>query len=292
MENILQQHAILLKDTIRMEAYKKAIEETVRDGDVVVDIGCGLGILSFLALQAGAKHVHAIEAEPNTLKLAKLIAKQNGLDKKITFHKGLSFKARLRERADVVISEIFGNLGLNENVLPVMLDAKKRLLKDGGKIIPSGIKVWLAPCENKDWEYTAKAMHNMYGLDILPDMPEMDLGISSVIIKNADLLANSQVFTEIEFTKTDSPVATNELVFEIARNGTLAGFAGWFETRLTKNVSFATNPSGLTTHWKQGFLPLRTPQILKKGQRLKLTLDISPDPSGLNSIISYNFKAL
>ena len=275
-----------------MEAYKKAIEEIVCDGDVVVDIGCGLGILSFLALQAGAKHVHAIEAEPNTMRLAKLIAKQNGLDKKITFHNSLSFKTRLREKADVVVSEILGNLGLNENILPVMLDAKKRLLKEGGKIIPSGIKVWFAPCENKDWEYTAKTMHNIYGLDILPDMPEMDLGTPNIIIKNADLLANSQIFSETELIKAASPVITNELVFEIARNGLLSAFGGWFEARLTKNVSFATNPSGLTTHWKQGFLPLRTPQALKAGQKLKLALEISPDPSGLNSIISYNFQIL
>src|SRR3989338_1275962 len=204
-----------------MEAYKKAIEEIVCDGDVVVYIGCGLGILSFLALQEGAKHVHAIEAEPNTMRLAKLIAKQNGLDKKITFHNSLSFKTRLREKADVVVSEILGNLGLNENILPVMLDAKKRLLKEGGKIIPSGIKVWFAPCENKDWEYTAKTMHNIYGLDILPDMPEMDLGTPNIIIKNADLLANSQIFSETELIKAASPVITNELVFEIARNGLL-----------------------------------------------------------------------
>jgi len=115
--------------------------------------------------------------------------------------------------------------------------------KEGGKIIPSGIKVWFAPCENKDWEYTAKAMHNIYGLDILPDMPEMDLGTPNIIIKNADLLANSQIFSETELIKAASPVITNELVFEIARNGLLSAFGGFTGGSFMPPQSFTTQQS-------------------------------------------------
>lgn len=289
-ENIIQQHAVLLKDKIRMEAYDKAIKEAVKPGSIVLDIGCGLGILSFLALKAGARHVHAVEIEPNTLAIAKLIAKHNGLDKKITFHKGLSLKLKLKEKADVVISEIFGNLCLNENLLPVMIDAKTRFLQKDGVIIPKGVKMWFAPCEHKDWEFTANYLHNLEGLDMLPDLPEIDFGVPSVIVKNTEFLADSKVFAEINIQNLRSGIISNKLIFEVARDGILTGFAGWFEARLTDNISFTTTPSGLTTHWKQGLLPFRTPQTVKTGQKIKLELEIAPNAQGLESIISYRYE--
>jgi len=52
-------HKIMLKDTIRLLAYKRFIEENCElfAKKVVVDVGSGTGILSLLAARAGAKHV-------------------------------------------------------------------------------------------------------------------------------------------------------------------------------------------------------------------------------------------
>ena len=52
-------HKIMLKDTSRLLAYKRFIEENCElfVNKVVVDIGSGTGILSLLAAQAGARHV-------------------------------------------------------------------------------------------------------------------------------------------------------------------------------------------------------------------------------------------
>jgi len=53
----------MLKDTNRTETYRKAIENNPQDfkDKIVLDIGCGTGILSIFAARAGAKHVYAIE---------------------------------------------------------------------------------------------------------------------------------------------------------------------------------------------------------------------------------------
>jgi len=288
METLIQHHSILLKDKVRMEAYRKAIIASVREGDTVLDIGCGLGILSFMALRAGASHVHAVEIEPNTLKLAKLLARHNGLDKQITFYKGLSTSLKLKKKVDLVVSELFGNLGLNENLLPVLIDARKRLLKDTGRIIPLKIKVWFAPCEYRDWEYTVNTIHNIEGFDFLPDSPEIDLGTPSTIIKTSEILANSKIFAELNLLNVKSDTVSNKMTFEILKDGLLCGFAGWFEAGLADTVLLSTTPSGLTTHWKQGFLPLRTPQNVRIGQKIDLELEIAPDRAGLNSIIGYH----
>lgn len=48
-------HQLMLDDQIRMAAYKNAIQEVVKPGMVVLDLGTGTGILGLWALQAGAK---------------------------------------------------------------------------------------------------------------------------------------------------------------------------------------------------------------------------------------------
>lgn len=53
----------MLKDKTRTRAYQRAIEESPDQfkDKIVLDIGCGTGILSIFAARAGAKHVYAIE---------------------------------------------------------------------------------------------------------------------------------------------------------------------------------------------------------------------------------------
>ena len=49
-------HADMLLDNARVDAYSRAVAIAVRPGDVVADVGTGTGLLSFLSLQAGARH--------------------------------------------------------------------------------------------------------------------------------------------------------------------------------------------------------------------------------------------
>ncbi len=51
----------MLADPVRMDGFREAIFATVKPEDIVVDLGSGTSILSFWALQAGAKKVYAIE---------------------------------------------------------------------------------------------------------------------------------------------------------------------------------------------------------------------------------------
>ena len=71
----------MLEDSPRTEAYKNAIlnnKEYFKD-KVVMDVGCGTGILSVFCAQAGAKKVYAVEAS-QMADLAREIVKENGFD--------------------------------------------------------------------------------------------------------------------------------------------------------------------------------------------------------------------
>jgi ribosomal protein L11 methylase PrmA len=53
----------MIKDKVRTEAYQRAIEgnKNCFKGKVVLDIGCGTGILSLFAARAGAKMVIGVD---------------------------------------------------------------------------------------------------------------------------------------------------------------------------------------------------------------------------------------
>ena len=72
----------MLKDVVRTRAYQRAIEENPNDfkDKIVMDIGCGTGILSIFAARAGAKHVYAVDNAEIAL-FAREIVKQNGYEK-------------------------------------------------------------------------------------------------------------------------------------------------------------------------------------------------------------------
>lgn len=59
--SITEQTFYCLIDRKRTIAFKKAIKNTIKKGDIVADMGTGTGILAFFAAKAGAKKVYAIE---------------------------------------------------------------------------------------------------------------------------------------------------------------------------------------------------------------------------------------
>ena len=82
--DILGYHNSMLADRVRTESYLKAILQLVQRGDVVVDIGCGTGILTIFACLAGARHVYAIEQGP-IIQVAKDLCQRNGYGDRVTF---------------------------------------------------------------------------------------------------------------------------------------------------------------------------------------------------------------
>ncbi|VDO16801.1 unnamed protein product [Rodentolepis nana] len=53
-------------------------------GGVLLDVGCGTGILSIFGAKAGASHVYAIDATSNLCELAREIIAENDLSSRIT----------------------------------------------------------------------------------------------------------------------------------------------------------------------------------------------------------------
>jgi protein arginine N-methyltransferase 3 len=79
-------HESMLKDTVRTEAYRDFMYDNkgyFKD-KIVLDIGCGSGVLSMFAAKAGAKHVYAVD-NSMVIERAKINVLENNLNHQITY---------------------------------------------------------------------------------------------------------------------------------------------------------------------------------------------------------------
>jgi tRNA G37 N-methylase Trm5 len=105
--NFVEWHVILLNDRARVAAYQRAIDATVKPGDVVLDVGAGTGVMGLLACRAGAARVYAIEGG-GMVEIARKIARANGFADRIVCVHGNSTQVELPERVDVAIADQTG----------------------------------------------------------------------------------------------------------------------------------------------------------------------------------------
>ncbi|EOA92839.1 Histone-arginine methyltransferase CARM1, partial [Anas platyrhynchos] len=93
-------------------------------------VGCGSGILSFFAAQAGARKIYAVEAS-TMAQHAEVLVKSNNLTERIVVIPGKVEEVSLPEQVDVIISEPMGYMLFNERMLESYLHAKKYLKPSG-----------------------------------------------------------------------------------------------------------------------------------------------------------------
>jgi protein arginine N-methyltransferase 1 len=270
-------HRLMLADKVRMTSYQRAIHETVKEGDVVADIGTGSGILAFFALQAGAGRVYAIERSEIIREAAKL-AKVNGLDERMVFVRGSSSQIEIPEQVDVIVSEIFGNFGLEENVLGFMTEARKRMLKQGGRLIPSWLELYLAPVEAETvWNNLLGFWGGgLYGMDFSPVAVDAISMRHVIDCSSASFLADSAMISRFSLYEIEDATEVFEFKteFTIEKEGVLHGLVGYFKAGLSQDVVLSTAPDAPLTHWMQVFLPVKGLVKVEKGDVVSCTVKI------------------
>ena len=140
-------HVPMVNEQERNQAYFDALKAAV-PGRGVLEIGTGSGLVAMMAAKLGAKQVVTCEAVPLVAQTAQAIVAANGLQDKVTVLAKPSYAVQvpqdLPEKADVLVHGIFSSELLGENVLPALEDAKARLLKPGGEILPGAASIMVA----------------------------------------------------------------------------------------------------------------------------------------------------
>jgi len=119
-----------LYDSERTSAFKKAIKNTVRLGDIVLEMGAGSGILSMFACDAGAKKVYAIELDHTNVVSLKESLALNGYSDRVVVIEGDATSIKLPEKVDVIICEMIATGLIEELQIPAMNNAIKFARKE------------------------------------------------------------------------------------------------------------------------------------------------------------------
>ncbi|MFJ5765937.1 50S ribosomal protein L11 methyltransferase [Lysinibacillus sp. NPDC093210] len=110
----------------------QGLEKVVKEGDTVVDIGTGSGVLSIGAAMLGAKSVHALDLDEVAVRSAKENVALNKVSDKVeVFHGNLL--DTVKEPADVVVANILAEIIMS------FTDDAFTIVKPGGLYVTSGI---------------------------------------------------------------------------------------------------------------------------------------------------------
>lgn len=268
-------HELMLNDRLRMTTYRKAIFEAVRPGDLVLDLGTGTGILSQWALEAGAARVLGVDL--NTAILARAVERMQaaGLGERFEPISALSYELQLPARVDVLISEIIGNVGDNEDFQPILSDAIARLLKPGGRVLPRAVRSYLAPVG-------ARVAHEKLRAGEIAALYRLEPGRSvfdvyyDCVLPSALCLSEPQLLCNYEDRWQQPATYRRELCFAIARADLLTGFKGHFVAELTPNTVLDISGGGddgtqASDSWKHAYFPIAHPIEVQTGDLLALS---------------------
>jgi protein arginine N-methyltransferase 3 len=285
-------HREMIEDSVRTQGYRDFIEKNAElfAGKVVLDVGCGTGILSLFCARAGTKKVFAVDNSDIAIRAKEIIAK-NGYQDKIEVIQGKveDFHTQRmigKQKVDIIISEWMGYGLLFEGMLDSVLRARDLCLKEDGLMVPSHCTLRAAPISDKDWVAESKGekfWNNVYGFDFSPMVPgglltDREIGVFDVPEKAFG--GEASTFYQLDLKH----ITLEELDFSVPFSTKLSesttsidAFAIWFDTFFLppgqsqdataidvanwgKNgepgLGFSTGPYSTPTHWHQAVLLL------------------------------------
>jgi len=284
---------------VRTGSYRRAICENpdLFKNKVVLDVGCGTGILSMFCIQAGAKTVYAVDYSDIVVQ-AREIIKNNGMDGKIHVIKGKAEEIDLPEKVDIIVSEWMGYFLFYESMLSTVLICRDRFLKDDGVILPDKASLHFAFIEDDDYKkQKIDWWDNVYGFDmscikkIAYREPIVDIVDAKYVVSQCIKVYEVDLYTmtinDLDFT------AKYEI--SMVRDDSVHALIAWFDIEFNAcqhPVSFSTGPFSKYTHWKQTVFYLEDILTVKRNEIISGNIKCTrnrENPRELDIEILYDF---
>lgn len=278
-------HEEMLKDEVRTTTYRNAMYNNTHlfKNKVVLDVGCGTGILSMFAKKAGAKHVYGIDMS-SIIDHAKEIIKANGFENDITLIKGKVEDVNLPvEKVDIIISEWMGYCLLYESMLDTVIFARDKWLVEGGLLFPDRASLFICAIEDKEYkDDKINWWDSVYGFDM---SAIRDVALSEPLV---DVVESKQIVTDSYLVKEFdlSTVTVDELSFSApwelrsVRSDYAHALVTYFTVEFSachKRTGFSTGPTCRYTHWKQTVFYLKDSLTFNCGEQINGNISIAPN---------------
>jgi hypothetical protein len=226
-----------------------------------------------MAAKLGAKSVTTCEAVPLIAETAQRIVADNKFEKtiKVIAKKSTDVQVgeELPEQADILVSEIFSSELLGEYVLPSLEDAKRRLLKPQGRVIPAAGSIMVALFTGDDIRRNLM-VDDSFGFNLQR--------FNSVVSKkrmiartdlNIELLSDDIEAFNFDFENTGFFHAeTTTLRILIKSAGRCYGIVQWMRLQMDKDTLYQNHPSDKSpvSNWQQCAYLFDAPIEVKPGQ--------------------------
>merc|ERR1719481_2420516 len=284
----------MLKDEVRTLTYRNSIwhNKHLFKDKVVLDVGCGTGILSMFAAKAGASKVIGVDMS-GIVESAKKIVEANGLSDKIEIIRGKVEEISLPEgvdKVDIIISEWMGYCLFYESMLDTVLYARDKWLAPGGLMFPDRATLYV--CGIEDRQYKDDKIHwwdDVYGFDM---SAIRRVALTEPLVDTVDrnqVVANSCLIKEIDIqtcTKEDVNFESN-FMLQIMRNDYVHALVAFFNIEFTKchkRIGFSTAPEAPYTHWKQTVFYLDDYLTCKKGEEMIGVFRLKPNTRNVRDL--------
>ncbi len=266
----------MVTDKIRTDAYAQALQQLIKPGDVVVDIGTGPGILALLACRFGARRVYAFEPSP-IIELAREIAAANGFADHIEFIPKMSTESSLPEPANVIVSDIHGILPFFGNSLVSIIDARERFLAPNGHMIPRSDTLWIAgirapeiyekqigPWNKRPYEFdmSAAGMRRINSIDQCAATAEQ-------VFLEPRCLATLDYQT---IKETGLDTAASWTIDQSAQAAQGHGLVLWFDSILADGISWTNQPGAPRLIYRQALFPWPEPLQVSPGDTVTVAI--------------------
>lgn len=180
----------------------------IHPGDTVIDVGCGSGVLSFVAARLGAGRVFGVDLSPEAVEVAKRNAEMLGVTERVEFRVGNLLDPVAGIQADVIIGDVSG--------IPDEIAAVSGWFPDGRAGGPTGAELPAAMLESVRHNGSLRPGGRLY-------LPTGTIQAESSILEVARRIfgaANLQSLLQREMPLPDV-VARSKAVAQMMKDGVL-----------------------------------------------------------------------
>jgi len=271
----------------RTEAYAQALRARVASDSVVLDIGAGPGILTLLALQAGARKAYAVEPD-GVIQVAREAVAASGFAGRVEFMQALSTEISLPEKVDVIVSDLHGILPLFGASVASVLDARNRFLKPGGFLIPQQESLWVALASAPEFHQEAVGpWKNLPGMDYQLAWQQAVNTWEGTRFAAEALVTEPKVWAVLDYRQLESLNAKGGAQWTISRGCEAHGLCVWYDCMTAPGCGFTNSPTCSEEYaYKHAFFPWPEACQLEPGDHV--SVEIRGDHAGQDYVWGWN----